>query len=577
MKRNDVTAVEQETKKKSDIITLREYDDVDALILPIFDETNEIIMVKGYGVIRGTKDRADGCKDHQRKVYFGDVKTARQRVIAGIVADCQKERGGLSGEEQQTLYTSLKKINERSHEKIIEMEKRTFGWSTRTAQATLSYLVNSIATAMETEDTMEGVASELVRRALENKNSGDDEAATRRNLQKTIDRAERLLRRLQQEYEELRCYEVTLPIIETDQAAITEQEKALTAVERTLFGYALWALAERKVPEAFGAVMMYHGGMRTAESAAPLLGEIEISEEADYATYFVDSQIQNGKAVDVLKTDNAYRQIVLPGEAVRFVQLRIKQLRADGFSEEQIKLMPLASYDNAEGSFVPASALSGFVKDLLLLCGVQRERLATDGAEKLVIDREDKRDITAYILRRDFATRGIYCCGITPAEMDYLLGHISDEVGYDVVRANRGTPTWAKSIADRLGCYVTVPELSIDPTVVPITTSPEERIALEGRVSLRITPAEDCVVKVVVKNAEAADYLHLETDGEYDPKTLVRTTEPEDVIGRKDRNISMATRLPAQQYAQLRHTAEKIVIDIVEGNAAKSGKTDKEA
>ena len=570
----DTRAHERTSKPKlkpnTEIVHLREFDDVDALLMYKYDADQNAIAVKGHGVIRGTKDRADGCRNHQKKVSFKDTKLAKQTVLAEIVKDCQREkRGSVNEDEDKALYACLKKIEKRGRERLLEIARRTFGWSQRTAQSTLSYLINSIASVMKVKDTMEAVGEELVNRAIKSKNSGDNEEALRQRLQSTFNRAERLFRRLQREFEELQGYEVVLPVVYLGKAATTEQKKALTAEERTVFVYTLWALAQQKIPEVFGAIMMFYAGLRTAEAVGPLLGEIEISEDERYATYFVSRQIQNGKETWFLKTDHAYRQVVLPYGAVRFIQLRIDQLRAAGYSDEQIKEIPLVSFSNKARSFVSASILSGFVKEILMLCGVAEEQFApADEAEKQVVARKERQDITAYILRRDFATRGIYCCSITPAEMDYLIGHASDEIGYASVRAMIGTAEWKKSIADRLDSYVMVPELTNDPVVVPITIKPGDSIVLNGRSTYRFNADEDCILQAVTQNAEAADYLHLETDGEYVRHSLRRTTEREDADTRKDRFIPVAAHLTEQQYEHLRRKADTIAKGFLKRMAA---------
>lgn len=565
-------------RQKTKIIRLRNYDDVGARLYYYSTAGDkEIIRVKGYGVIRGTSDRADDCVDHQCKVKFGDVAAAERAVIFEIAKDCERGKGNGSGTKELSLYDCLKKIDKYDHDRLIEIAQKTFGWAESTANRTLSYLINSVAFNMIANDTMEGVVQALVDSALANKRSGEHEGATKQNIQTVLIRVEKLFRRLQRDYEEIRRFEMEFPPVYIGQAAITEQEKSLKSEERTLFVYVLWELAQAKFPEAYGAVMMYYCGLRTAEAVGPLIGDIIISDDGNFATYFVSRQIRQGKETNTLKTDKAYRQVVLPFGAVRFVQLRIEQLRQRGYSDKEIEQVPLVSYEDKNSSFVAASVLSGFIKDILQECGVEQERFAlVDESEERCVGREERGDMTAYILRRDFTTRGINCCGIMPAEMDYLLGHVSEEVGYERVKAEKGTADWIRSIAQRLDRYVTAPEFSINPAVVPVIVKPGDCVRLMNNTAYQFEAEVDCTIRAVVHNTEAVDHLYLVTEGEYDAKSLRRKTEPEKTGDRMNRIVPAMTNLPPQKYEQLRRRAHDIAERIIQKNQSESEKKQEE-
>ena len=88
-------------RQKTKIIRLRNYDDVDAMLYYYSTAGDKkIIRVKGYGVIRGTSDRADDCVDHQCKVKFGDVAAAERAVIFEIAKDCERGKGNGSGTKE---------------------------------------------------------------------------------------------------------------------------------------------------------------------------------------------------------------------------------------------------------------------------------------------------------------------------------------------------------------------------------------------------------------------------------------------------------------------------------------------
>ena len=204
---------------------------------------------------------------------------------------------------------------------------------------------------------------------------------------------------------------------------------------------ALWQLAKQGCVLAYGAMMMLWSGLRTAEAMAPLMGEFELDEEKRFGIYTVRRQIKSGsKAVEQLKTDAAYRNVVLPCSAFTFVKLRRTQLSALGYSDSEIDTLPLVSRPGAIHEFIHPSQLSAFVRRLLLICGYSKE--AFDTASKIMFTERDPLDgdlgmddTSAYIFRRDFASRCCNICGIEPSEVDLLIGHKGSEKNAEYTRA----------------------------------------------------------------------------------------------------------------------------------------------
>ena len=90
--------------------------------------------------------------------------------------------------------------------------------------------------------------------------------------------------------------------------------------------------------------------------------------------------------------------------------------------------LPISYQPGTSQLFVPSSQISSAGRALLLAsgCTVSYWEDMLDlmsGKLDLSQDGEKLRDITAYALRRDFASRAANSCGVTERELDLALGH----------------------------------------------------------------------------------------------------------------------------------------------------------
>lgn len=571
-RKNNVTEKSNADKKiRPKIVQLQETDEIDAYIRFKTDNNNIIKEVYGYGVIRGTRDRADGCRDHHQKVRYGDVTGAINGVINAVMEDWRREKLGtyetLAG-APTSLQEALKKIldGEGSYDKVVNSVMTETGYAESTTRSALSYLVNSIAKYVRTPDEdLVGVYENLCLQGK--KNSGEKyKARTKKTVGNEIVRALKVYRVIKDLYPREMMYygELRIPIPDMGRAIDKEQKKSISPRERVIAAMALLELARAGVPYAFGASLMFFDGLRRGEASAPCMGEITGYDNDRYGSYLVAYQMQNKSELERLKTDDSCRWIVLPRIAMAIYEIRRTQLLEKGYSEAQIGKIPYTSETDEEKGFVQPGKLSAFLKNVYIRSGVEADKFrAADAEEEDYVERFEEGDYVGHLSRRDFAGRCLNTCGISPAEADYLLGHKSNELDYRQMAFSVGSRQWAKEIAARLERYVFLPELSDNPEILPVELRNGMRIVLHGSLRTTYIADEDCVVHIALNNTESNDTLKIKADKAPSPRTLKKMTVIEQSGGRKSRFIPQRTVLEQEEYKMLCAQGKKVANDIL--------------
>lgn len=189
-------------------------------------------------------------------------------------------------------------------------------------------------------------------------------------------------------------------------------------------------LCEVGIPYAFAAAGEFLMGLRVSESCAPLAGDWEIY--ADELTgvpcgrYILDYQIDSEtlQRTDVLKSPSAHRVVFYTYVMARIISMRREQLLNYGYSEDEIAIMPFASYRSTPHEFLSPTRVSTFIKRVLQLAGCTDDWVMakmTQITGKPVTE-VDPRDLTAHILRRTLATF-FANSSMAPADLDQFLGH----------------------------------------------------------------------------------------------------------------------------------------------------------
>ena len=390
---------------------------------------------------------------------------------------------------------------------VVQFDPADLGWAQSTYDGTLSYLRDSIAPRMDSigedlcDEDLKKIADDLIARACKSgrgKPGADgraaekDAAAARQQVIAKLDRCKRLYELARTQYPQSGLPDVQFPFFERIKVSKAEQPKELPADTRVVFANMLWRLANQGDARAYNAALMLYVGLRTGEAAAPKIGEITLTADHKYGSYFVAGKIRGGIYEPYPKTQAGYRTIILGSEMVQFVRLRIQQLLEIGYTTQEIEAMPLGTKNDSD--------LSAYVKRLLLLAGCNSQIITESTAEAM---QTDSTDVSAYILRRDFATRMANCCGMPMDMLDKLLGHARR----DNARRDYTTPTQQQRTAAIIDRCVLIPQLSQSPAAQPMNISNNTSLVLDENIQHQFIAETDCVINLDIQALEPGQDL----------------------------------------------------------------------
>ena len=390
---------------------------------------------------------------------------------------------------------------------VVQFEPADLGWAQSTYDGTLSYLRDSIAPHMDRigedicDEDLKKIAEDLIARACKSgrgKTGADgraaekDVAAARQQVIAKLDRCRRLYELARTQYPQSGLPDVHFPVYERVKVSKVEQPKELPADTRVVFANMLWLLANQGDARAYNAALMLYVGLRTGEAAAPKIGDIALADDDKYGSYFVAGKIRGGIYEPYPKTQAGYRTIILGSEMVQFIRLRIQQLQAQGYTAQEIENMPLGTTNDSE--------LSACVKRLLLLAGCNSQIITESTAEAI---QTDSTDVSAYILRRDWATRMANCCGMPMDMLDKLLGHARR----DNAKRDYTTPEQQQRIAAIMDRCVLIPQLSQSPAAQPLILPNNTSLVLEENIRHQFITGEDRTVNLDIQALEPGQDL----------------------------------------------------------------------
>ena len=227
------------------------------------------------------------------------------------------------------------------------------------------------------------------------------------------------------------------------------------------------------------AVLMYDGALRTAEAAGISIRCIAFYES--YCVIKVLSQEKGGERIDRLKTDNAYRHVVLSYWAMTMIQRCLDVLNLGPDDE-----LPL----------VRAEELSRWIRKILY----KYDSSYMENAEKIQRTNPDYDDtgkpiydISAYVLRRNAASRWLNYDGLTHDEIDIMLGHKEKDQRPEIYLLDE---THQREIAAKLERYVYNPNCTKNPAFSPLEITPQYKIDLEPYTMVKIVNTSDQPLRV---------------------------------------------------------------------------------
>ena len=395
----------------------------------------------------------------------------------------------------QKIETKYEKTSLVKSENLLSTEKGIFSaafmsiedksifhrcsWNDETFNNSITYFENQILSILDelgtdigSEDIL-NLQDKLIQSAFDNKRSNSNKKDATTTVSGKMIRMDYIYQVLRDNSPSFHLPDIDLSMNNRHKKVQAEQPKALPNHMRIMLARLLFRLVETPFGGlALAAAMMFFASLRTAESAAVCFGKIIKNKKEKFATYFVEYQEKDRKITNLLKTQNAYRCVILPQILINLINKRKEYLISKGYTRDYINTL-IITYDSGDPYVITRSAeVSGFVRKLLILIGCSDGyfeaiyKLMCD--EPDIIDGEKNKDVTAYLLRRDWATRACNTCGLKPDQVDYLMGHANKSE----MKKDYKTLDSQASMAWALERYVFDPYHSRNPAFNPIILLP---------------------------------------------------------------------------------------------------------
>lgn len=357
--------------------------------------------------------RIDGSKTLRRYAdTLSAIPTIEQHLVTAVVAAvttaAAKRRKKLAADDDGQIVKAFRQA-------VDSNDPITSSWGASTRHKRLTYFERNVLPVIDAhegpwlaEDTA-ALRDALIDRVLKNK--GSDGA-----LEVAEDTVDNSLAASAVIYGRLCEISPALPEIDlrprlyARKRVHKEQFKSLPDPVRRKLAAKLESSISSAPRKVMATTVMYDSGLRTAEAAAVHPDEL-IRRELGISI-LVGFQESEGKRSPILKTNSAYRQAPTSYWGAAMINRCIAEIGVLAPDE------PLCS----------SHELSAWIRELLVECGCNEVLLAAAAREQDEHpDRDGSgrpiRDLSAYILRRDWASRARNVCGFTQIEIDYLLGH----------------------------------------------------------------------------------------------------------------------------------------------------------
>ena len=368
-------------------------------------------------VLHGYARNKNGVKlkGTQRKVIVTDVRDLElsvtklvNKVSQALPKPSRSSHNSKALSSSSQMESALNYLEDNSI-RISEL------WSPNTQSMHLVYFRRNILPYLDkngdtwTSDSKDALINLLIESVLVKEQSSKDYLIAKRTVKNHLSAAHRI-------YQKLRSVEPTLPDIDLypyfGRIAQREQIKSIPEeVRRNLIAW-IESFVAVNPRIAAAAALMFGCGLRTAEAAGVLPKQVVIYKSG-CTSVNVHFQAKGDHLTGKLKTLNSYRLVPLSAW-VEDIVFRCFDLIT--FSDEK---KPLCDPNQLSSRLRSALMACGLSRDYLIAAEAAMDRVITFEAE----DRDLLGGISAYVLRRDWATRARNYCGLSTDEIDYLLGH----------------------------------------------------------------------------------------------------------------------------------------------------------
>ena len=493
-------------------------------------DSNGVMHIIGYPVFAQTLVQLDNSIQRQITATPQTASAKERYLIGRIVADYEARQ------KPHTPPASIKDgLFSDAYKKIEEPSTLcSHAWAASTKHRARTYLERQVLPRLDQygaticADDLNTIKEDLITKAEMNKRGTRDRQCATGSVGSLLQQVNVMLQNL---------YASSFPSLPFVQFQVSfravktaELPKAIDDDVRVRLSYMLSQLVDNGL--TMGVAMMLYGGLRTSEACAPLWSELNIFET--YATYAVLHQLdKDSNRIDLLKSDCAYRVIVLPYVMVKLLQARLEHLKSAGYDDADIRRMPLVSESADAAAFTRSNKLSSYAADLLRKCGYDVRHASVDALMRACPDLDGNgkalQSPSAYMLRRDWCTRACNICGMRMDTIDYLLGHANKKRKH----TDYLTTTAQSIIAEQLERYVFDPGATLHPQFAPkaLANSSDFDLPAETAFALLADCKKDETVQIRIRAscAELLDNIHIVSAA--DPalhEKKARADKPED-------------------------------------------------
>ena len=342
----------------------------------------------------------------------------------------------------------------------------------------ISALLLRMAKSEDPQHELEQYRAKAIQDTLEHGRSRGNRSRATETVDINLKRSKIRLDYLRIEHPELPAVDLTEGILFA-KSIPEEQIKALPEGMCLYITHELEARIPQEPKEVLCTVLMYDTALRTAEAAGIKIKCIIFYE--NYAVILVESQEKNGERKEWLKTDNAYRIVVTSywGKEMLRRCLNVLDLNPDD-----------------ESLLLSGEYLSRWIRGILF--SYSKELVET--AERVQrtnpdYDEEGKPvyDVSAYVLRRNAASRWLNYDGLSHDEIDILLGHKEKGQRPEIYLHDE---THQREIAAKLERYVYNPDITRNPAFCPLQLTPGTQIDLKAYPCTRLVNTSDVPLHV---------------------------------------------------------------------------------
>ena len=490
------------------------------------------IRLSGYLVNAKNGIRLD-CDIHgtAKAKSPSQLKDKEKYLIGRLTAQYQntvkaKPSVALSEEPFSQAFDSLSNDQQLSLCPFTWNSSRTRGQGLAYFQNTMLPLLDKYGIDIDAKDLSE-VIEEMKNRAAANGNSKGNPYITEQKIKQHLKDFNVLYGRLRVLCPDYALPEIEFPVPSSTRKYQAEQCKALPLSVIIRFAATLMDSIQNGL--AMGGVLMLTSMVRTSEACAPKFKDIILFDK--FAVYGVLWQSDGTVVIPDLKSDASYRIIVLPKYALDAIKARKAYLRDLGFTDEEIKAMPVVSLPDDPTKPAPPNKLSAYIREQLSNIYCTDEYWQAAEATMLIekdMEYDGKTastDVSAYILRRNGCTMACNYCGMPPDLVDALMGHklskYCKEPWDHYIRRPDNWPT----IAECLERFIYDPRHSANPAFdpIPICADTHRQIDLaNASFSLMADPSgEEIEVCITVESLEPNDSIRFSSTAKADVRSFL--------------------------------------------------------